>query len=145
MERIIDSLYELDIDGRIWSIKSQQWLTPSINTNGFNYVTIYKYDGSQRSIMIHTEMWRVFKGSVPIGGIEHIDGNKNNNALSNLRVKTDGNKYVELIKQGITITKIAAFYKTNKKEISTYVSGIIPGGIRSLRKQYPLNKGRDIL
>jgi len=143
-EDLYGSTYELDSDGRVWSNRSQQWLTPSTNKSGFSFYTIYLANGKQKAILPHIEVWRLFRGEIPHGGIEHIDGNKNNNSLQNLRAKCDGNKFLELVKQGISITKIARYYKVPKKTISVYISDLHPGGIRELRKRYPLNKSQDI-
>lgn len=138
------SWYEIDIDGRIWSWSSNKWLSPSINAKGYSFYTIYLDSGKQKSILPHLEVWRKFKGPLPRGGICHIDGNKQNNSVDNLRANHDGAKFVELIKRGVSISKIAKYYGLPKKTISEYVSALIPGGIRELRKKYPLNKSLEI-
>lgn len=135
--------YELYPDGKIFSFLSNKYLNPSVNSNGFNFYTIY-INGEQKSILPHIELWKHYYGDIPIGGIKHADGNKLNNDYTNLICRHPSAQYVEYIKRGITITKIARHYKLPKKEISKRVSELIPGGIRALRKQYPLNKGRDI-
>jgi hypothetical protein len=96
-------------------------------------------------ILVHREVWKAFKKTpIPFGGLVHIDGNKMNPALNNLKPKHPGWQYVEYIKQGITITKLAKYYALPKKSISEVVSLLVPGGIRELRKQYPMNKSKDV-
>lgn len=135
--------YELYSDGRIYSFLSNKFLNPTVNSHGYHFYTIY-IDGQQKSILPHIELWRHHYGEIPLGGIKHADGNKLNNDYSNLIPRHPSAQYVEYIKRGITITKIARHFKLPKKEISIRVAELIPGGIRELRKQYPMNSGRDI-
>jgi hypothetical protein len=136
--------YMLGEDGRIWSPHKQRHLQLSTNKNGYAFTTIPKGDGNSIGILVHREIWRAFKSEIPFGGLQHIDHDKMNPALDNLRPKQPGWQYVEYIKQGITITKIAKYYDMPKKVVSEVVSILVPGGIRELRKTYPLNKSKDI-
>lgn len=137
------SNYTIDDCGNVWSPHKNAYLKLSINSNGYHFCIIY-INGQPKNILVHWEVWRAFKNEIPIGGIKHLDGNKLNNKLSNLAAAHPGLEYVDYIKSGISITKIASYYKLPKKAISEVVSSLIPGGIRELRKQYPLNKSRDI-
>jgi len=135
--------YTLDEQGRIWSEHKNAFLNPSINAAGYHFYTIY-VNGKQKAILPHLEIWKHFIGTIPAGGIKHIDGNKQNNSLANLIPRHPGDSYIFYIKQGISITKIARHYKLPKKEISKRIADLIPGGIRELRKQFPLNRSMDI-
>lgn len=135
--------YVLDESGRVWSPHKNAYLKLSTNSNGYPFCIIY-INGEAKNILVHREVWKSFNNSSPIGGIKFIDGNKMNAELDNLIPAHPGWQYVEFVKQGISITKIAGYYKLPKKSISEIVSLLIPGGIRELRKQYPLNKSVDI-
>lgn len=137
--------YILDELGRIYSPHKKDFLRLSSNAHGYAYTTIMLDPKRCMGILMHREIWKAFKGTeIPFGGLKHLDKNKMNPALVNLEPRHPGWQYVEYIKQGISITKIAAHYKLPKKSISEVVSLLIPGGIRALRKQHPLNKSKDI-
>jgi hypothetical protein len=135
--------YTLDENGNVWSPYINGFLKPSINANGYSYCALYTPQGV-RSITVHLEVWRLFGAIAVWGRLVHIDGNKQNNSIGNLRDSRPVLQYVEYIKQGISITKLSEYYQTPKKEISKYVAMAIPGGIRELRKRYPLNKLKDV-
>lgn len=135
--------YILDEYGRVYSAYKRAYLQLYNNKNGFDSCIIY-INGKQKNILIHLEVWKAFNGALPPGGIKHKDSNKRNNRLSNLIARHPGWQYVEYVKQGISITKIAAYYQLPKKEISKWVSTLFPGGIRKLRQKYPLNKSIDV-
>lgn len=138
--------YILDELGRVWSPYKKDFLKLSENVHGCAFTTIMLDSKRMLGLLIHREVWKAFKGTeIPFGGLRHIDGNKMNPALQNLVPKHPGWQYVEYIKQGITITKLAAYYKLPKKSISEVVSILVPGGIRELRKKHPLNKSKDIV
>lgn len=137
--------YILDELGRIWSPYKNDYLKLSENVHGCAYTTIMLNSDKCMGILVHREVWKAFKSKIPFGGLVHKDGNKMNPALDNLEPKHPGWQYVEYIKQGITITKIAKYYNLPKKSISEVVSLLVPGGIRELRKQHPMNKSKDIV
>ena len=46
-------------------------------------------NGKRRFLRVHNIVWQTFNGPVPDGlEIDHIDGNKENNVISNLRLVT---------------------------------------------------------
>lgn len=140
---LYESDYVIDEHGRVWSPHKNDFLKLSKNNNGYAFCIIY-IQGKSKNIIVHREVWKYFSDSRLIGRIKHKDNNKMNAALSNLALVHPSWKYVEYIKQGVSITRIAQYYKLPKKEISKWVAILIPGGIRQLRKQYPLNKSKDI-
>jgi hypothetical protein len=137
--------YILNELGQIWSPYKKNYLRLSENVHGCAYTTIMLNSQKTVGILVHREVWKAFKSPIPFGGLIHKDGNKMNPALNNLEPKHPGWQYVEYVKQGITITKIAKHYDLPKKSISEVVSLLVPGGIRELRKQYPMNKSKDVV
>ena len=59
-------------------------LTPS--DNGLGYLRVRMSDGYR---MVHRLVWEAFVGPVPVGlQVDHVDGDKSNNSLSNLQLVT---------------------------------------------------------
>lgn len=57
------------------------------NYNGYLKICVFK--PIQKYVRVHRVVWETFIGEIPDGyEIDHIDGNKQNNALSNLRCVT---------------------------------------------------------
>lgn len=143
MHAQLGDAYTIDTDGRVWSAHKQGYLNPSTNDSGYHFYTIY-INGEQKSVLPHIEVWRQFRGELPKGGIKHADGNKQNNSLDNLIPRHPHEQYVEYLKRGVSITKVAKYFGLPKKEISIRVAEVYPGGIRELRKKHPLNRSINI-
>jgi hypothetical protein len=56
-------------------------------THGYHYVRLSK-DGANRNWRLHRLVWESIIGPTGIHHVDHIDGDKSNNAFSNLRVLT---------------------------------------------------------
>ena len=80
-----DTLYEVSADGKVWSIKKQQWLTPIVVKDGVLKVSLSK-DGSKKKCTVHKLVAEAFLPNPDNKPqIDHIDGNKHNNSVDNLR------------------------------------------------------------
>lgn len=141
-KELYKSNYWISADGSVYHEATK--LKPVVNSHGYHFYTIYLPDGKQKSILPHVEVWRNFKGEYPIGGIKHKDGNKLNNNVDNLIACHPVEDYMRHLINGVSITKIAKHYGTTKKDISKYVAMRHPGGVRAIRKFYPLNRSLDI-
>ena len=82
---ILDGRYEVYDDGRIYSWSTKRFIKPGLNSSG--YLTVCLYDGSKpkkpRSYLVHRLVAKCFFGNSDLQ-VNHIDGNKQNNALHNL-------------------------------------------------------------
>lgn len=84
--------YEIDIYGNVWSshgwrgIKEKQ-LIPHPNKFGYMRVTL-KTDKGRKTEFIHNLMVENFIGNKQGLQVRHLDGNKSNNQLSNLKLGT---------------------------------------------------------
>ncbi len=78
--------YYVTDDGRVWSERTQKYLTPQYDKNGYVKVQLRSVDNKSHRYSVHRLMLENFN---PVNGMEklqvnHIDGNKLNNNLSNL-------------------------------------------------------------
>lgn len=70
--------------GRIYSLRSGSYLVPVLQANGYCYVTLSQ-DGKRNNHSVHRLIAMAYMETTPERNIvNHIDGNKQNNKLSNL-------------------------------------------------------------
>lgn len=96
------------------------------NKRGYYSVMLSK-DGVERRFYIHRLVWETFKSEIPDGyEINHLDENKNNNALSNLSLvthKENENWGTKRYRQAITQSKTVYQYDLNNNFIREWLSG----------------------
>ncbi len=78
-----EGLYAVTEDGKVWSYKSNKFMAPSQN-NGYLFVNLYK-EHKLKKAYIHRLVAEAYLPN-PNNYLEvnHVDENKDNNALSNL-------------------------------------------------------------
>lgn len=91
-----EDMYHITKCGRVFSkdrfsvnriIKAKEMSLVS-NGTGYLQVTLNK-DSKRKKYYIHRLVWETFNGSIPKGyEVDHIDCDKNNNALCNLQLMT---------------------------------------------------------
>jgi hypothetical protein len=84
------SKYEVSNLGRVKNTKTGNILTPQINSrNGYYIVGLSGFDGQHKTVFVHKLVAETFLGERPYKhDINHIDGNKLNNAIDNLEYCT---------------------------------------------------------
>lgn len=83
--------YVIYKDGRIYSkgYNKNRLLKGTLFPNGYVRVKLKCVDGKYRMFMWHRVIYTYFNGAIPEGyQVNHIDENKQNNALSNLNLMT---------------------------------------------------------
>jgi hypothetical protein len=92
--------YAISDDGRIRG-RSGKWLSPSPNSGGYLHVTVFSPTGKQHSRTVHHLVGWAFHGEPQPGQqIRHLDGNKLNNAATNLRWGTGAQNQQDRILHG---------------------------------------------
>jgi hypothetical protein len=84
--------YKISNCGRVWSLISNKILKNQINSQGYYSVTLYLQEKQPTTHRVHKLVMLVFCGppttDKPV--VNHIDGNKLNNHISNLEYTTYG-------------------------------------------------------
>lgn len=100
--------YFAGIDGTMWRCKNGNWiqLKPIVNTFRKGYLQIGPYvNGKTKPMTVHRAVMLAFVGPRPDGmEICHIDGDKTNNALSNLKYATPTENNADKKKHGTHLT-----------------------------------------
>ena len=87
--------YAINTDGEVANLKTGLLVRGS-ERNGYLRITI-----RNKQYSIHRLVWETFNEPIPEGYyIDHIDGNKSNNALSNLRLVTQSDNMKNAMKNG---------------------------------------------
>lgn len=127
-------------DGRIWSYKTNRFLKPADNGQGYLYVSLTK-DGKSTSKRVNVLIAETFLGEPPADGrkyiVDHIDGNSYNNEISNLQYITHsenskkGNlKGVKRPHRPVKCVETGIVYKTQTE--AAIATGIHKYGISSV-------------
>ena len=84
--------YKISTHGRVYSQLSKKMLTPNKHNSGYNVVKLIK-DNERKTFLIHRLVVETFNGKIDDElVVEHIDRNKQNNNLINLRVVSRSEK-----------------------------------------------------
>ena len=80
-----ENIYGVTSCGRVWSYKSQKFLKPRVNNNGYLFVDLYK-DGKRKKYYIHKLVSQAFLPNPNnLTEVDHIDNDKMHNYLNNLQ------------------------------------------------------------
>ena len=114
---LIDSNYLATKNGKIVNAKTKRILKGSIR-NGYNRVFI-----KAKHYSAHRLIWEAYNGKIPENLIiDHIDGNKSNNALDNLRLVSQSENVYHNIELGKGTAKKVYQYSLNGDFIKEYSS-----------------------
>lgn len=90
-------------DGKIYSEKSDKFLSPQLDKNGYEKIQMISTDGKRHRYSVHRLVLENFN---PVKNMEklqvnHKDGNKRNNNLNNLEWVTNYENTLHAIKTGL--------------------------------------------
>lgn len=98
--------YSTTKDGRVFSTRQYPngiWMKPQVNHDGYHRFFL-RSNGKKWSTVAHRLVWLAWVGPIPAGKeINHRNGRKNDNRLSNLEVVTHAENVRHAIQTGLTI------------------------------------------
>ena len=93
--------YTIFDDGRIYSERKKSFLQPLYDTKGYQYIDIRYRKALLKCPKIHQLVMLAFSNQDPKEQINHIDGNKTNNHISNLEWVTNRENREHAIENGL--------------------------------------------
>ncbi len=82
------SKYSVSTNGEVKNNKTGVILAPQKKADGYMRLNLYDNDGKPRLLYVHGLMGKLFLGNDGSKTVDHIDGVRSNNNLSNLRLAT---------------------------------------------------------
>lgn len=142
-----EGYYACTTEGKIWSYRSNMYLKPSVSKKGYTHVVFTK-DGNRYDYRTHRLIAMTFlDNSENKEQVNHIDGNKLNNYLSNLEWVTAEENIEHAKKHGLFKSQVNTPPKRSKDgpQVGYMFTNIYNGeqfiilGFRSLRKQFKIS------
>lgn len=113
----IDRNYYINRDGVLWNSKNKLLLVGSYR-NGY-----HRYSIGRKICSAHILVWQAFKGEIPEGYyIDHIDNDRSNNCLDNLRMVTQSENMYHTMENGHACQVPILMLDENKNVIKEYSS-----------------------
>jgi hypothetical protein len=104
-----EGLYAVDEHGSVWSYRKNNLLKPLLSSTGYNKVNLWK-DEKMKAHLVHRLVSQAFLENYSEDlQVDHIDRNKQNNNISNLRMVTNQ-------KNSFNRTKTKGYYFNKKAE-----------------------------
>jgi len=93
--------YEASDAGRLRNGTTRRLLLPSVTDRGYEKVT-FQENYRRKTVRVHRAIYEAWFGPVPVGlQINHLDGNKRNNAPGNLEAVTNKQNILHAIASGL--------------------------------------------
>ena len=118
-----EGLYSIAKDGRVWShpkpfgthqMTEGDWIAIQDNGNGYKNVGL-SLNKSRKIFYIHRLVAEAYIGDIGYRmGVNHIDGNKSNNHVSNLEIVTSSQNNIHAYELGLNPASQCVKQKNNK-------------------------------
>lgn len=125
-KRPLGGMYKITDDGRVFTIKYQRFLDTVVDKYGYLKVRLVSTDGGRHRYSVHRLVLENFN---PVDGMDklqvnHIDGNKKNNALSNLEWTTPKENVLHACAHGLRHNQQGACNNASKYSEETILQVI---------------------
>ena len=103
-----EGLYAVDDSGNVWSYRKNDWLSQGLQSKGYYQVVLCKNE-ERKTYIVHRLVAQAFLDDYSEDlQVDHIDGNRLNNKLENLRMVTNQKNHFNRTKaKGYTWNKNA--------------------------------------
>ncbi len=103
--------------GMIRHKKHDKPVRPSVNENRKYYKLDVKFKNRRHTVYLHYAVWALCKGRWPVGTIDHINGNRRDNRIENLRECSMGENHLntEYPWAPNPVTGVPGVYKHRRK------------------------------
>lgn len=109
--------------GRIKRGLGSQPLEPTPDIRGYCHIRPCTTDGKRACIRVHAAVWTAFVGPIPVGcTIDHVDRDRSNNKLSNLRPATASEQRKNTAKHNLRrdARAICVWYLSDPSNVMTF-------------------------
>lgn len=115
-----EGLYAIEEDGRVWSYISNKYLNPNLEGNGYYVVSLYK-DKLSKTFKLHRLLAEAYipnPENKPY--IDHIDRDRTNNSINNLRWVTHQENMCNLsVQKNNKLQEQYIYFKISKKKTNS--------------------------
>lgn len=141
-----EGLYEIDDQGNVYSLRSNQIVKPFVNTGGYLKIGLYDKNRKRKGFYIHRLVAGAFipnPDNLPC--VNHKDGNKTNNSAENLEWCTQKENIQHAWKHGLEkgIGENHGCAKLTQLQVDSirkeYVFNSKEHGTRALARKYGVN------
>lgn len=104
------SMYRVTEDGQVFGLYEAEYLAFGYNAKGYRQVTLRR-DGKSNTVSVHRLVAETYLEPIPDGNkctVNHIDGNKQNNHISNLEWNTYSENLQHAYDTGLADNKLRA-------------------------------------
>ena len=121
-------LYAVTEEGLVWSYRKNDFLIPTLNEQGYYKVTLFDNNGRKKCIYIHKLVALTY---IPIPQseeeltVDHIDRNKRNNTVSNLRwvtrsVQNQNKNWTEKMQSSVEKAAKAHSHPVEQRDVNNH-------------------------
>jgi ribosomal protein S16 len=124
-----EGLYRINKDGEVISLigryKNVKTLKQGVDRGGYRIVTLCK-DGIHKTKTVHRLVTDAFYGKSSLQ-VNHKDGNKSNNKLSNLELVSAKDNMNHAVKNGLLVKNFEKIAVDTRKKVRQYKDGNLIG------------------
>lgn len=124
--------YEISDLGRVLNIKTQTFKKPTITKNGYNYILLWRNNKFKHQLMHRLLAIHFIPNLENKPQVNHKDGIKLNNSLSNLEWVTHQENAIHAYKNGLTPKPPG----NNKKGIEIYNAKVTESEVMDIRRLF---------
>lgn len=117
--------YQIDTNGDIQNLRTGRILKTGKNQKGYHHITLSN-KGKSKTTTIHKLVFTTYIGQTKKGyDINHIDGNKNNNSVSNLELITRKENCQKAVLNGQIKSGFDCKLSVNVQQINPLTNSVI--------------------